>query len=115
MPRTDPRCGGRRAVRHARPLPPIQKEELWVGPGITRVGRNKERQIADQAHTHCPGVPLEPCPLTEQEELREPNLFNLSGQVPTGSHQGTQIAPDQLLWPVEITGAVVPGFQGAEK
>ena len=29
----------------------VEEKELWIGPDITRVGRNKKRHVADQAHT----------------------------------------------------------------
>ena len=94
----------------------VQQEQLRVGPHVARIGRDKKRQVADQAHTLGAGIFLQALPLTEQQELREPNLIDL---VPPSScrrtRQGRRSTLDQFCRPFEVIGILVLCLQRPEQ
>ena len=105
----------RHAGHEARPALLVEQEQFRVGPDIARVGGDEEGQVADQAQAPGLGVLLEACPLAEQQELCEADLIDRVRQVPAGPGQGSRVAPDQLGRPLEVIGALVPGFQRPEQ
>jgi hypothetical protein len=59
----------------------VEQEQLRVGPHVARVRRDEKREVADQAHVLGTGVRFQTRPLTEDQELREPNLLDLVRQI----------------------------------
>jgi hypothetical protein len=58
-----------------------EQQQLGVGPDVARVGRDKERQIADQPHASIVRVALETVRLASEQELREPDELDLIPQL----------------------------------
>src|SRR5262249_15513812 len=55
----------------SRPPMLIEQKELRMRPNIARVGRDEERQVADQSETLGTCVALQPLRLAEHQELRK--------------------------------------------
>ena len=106
---------GRHSGDDRRVVVGVEQEQLGVGPDVARVGRDEERQIADQPHApvmrvFARDVPPGPRAGTEQSERRRSG--SPARAAPGQRGRG---APDQLDRPLEIAGAVVPGLQRAEQ
>ena len=106
---------GRHAANEARPLPFVQQEQLRVGPYVTGVRGNEKGQIADQTHAFGAGILLQSLALSEQQELSEANLINLTCQISPGLVQSSAVPPDQLGRPLKVTGPAVHHPQRSEQ
>src|SRR5262249_56926532 len=72
----------------------VKEEQLRIRPDITRVRRDKEGQISDQANAAGVGVQLELIGLTEEQELRKADLIDLIRQLAACAGQSILPAPD---------------------
>ena len=106
---------GRHARDNLQLVSLAKQEELGVGPDVARVGRNEERQIADQLHALVMRVLFETLRLPREQELSKANELDLVRQLAPRLIQRSRGAPDQLDGPLEIVGAFVLVFQRAEQ
>src|SRR5262249_22835958 len=74
---------------------------------VARIGRDEEGEIPDQVDPSCPRVCFEARALAEEEELAEPDLFDLLEEIAARPLQRRRRAVDQLLRPLEIGRATV--------
>src|SRR4029453_13241838 len=58
---------------------------------------------------------LQACSLSKQQELSEPNLIHVAHQVPPRLVECRRHPTDEIVRPLEITGAVVSGFKRPEQ
>src|SRR5262249_56940339 len=68
-----------------------------------------------QAHAFGAGIGLQAGSLTEQQELSKSNLVHVAGQISPRPVQRGRRSADEILRPLEITGAVVSGLESAEE
>src|SRR5215469_298785 len=61
----------------ALPAPLVQQKELRICPHITRIGRDKKRQIPDQSYSFSIRILFQASRLPEQQELCQANLIDL--------------------------------------
>src|SRR5262249_14298029 len=97
------------------PVLPVEQEQLGVGPHVARIRRDEEGQVTDQAHAFGEGMGLQAGSLTEQQELSKSNLVRVARQISPRPVERGRRSADEILWPLEITGAVVSGLESAEQ
>ena len=71
---------GRNSRHETRTALLVKQKELWVGPNIAGIRRNKERNITYKAHAFCMRVLLEPIGLPKQQELFQTESVDLTSQ-----------------------------------
>ena len=77
---------------------------------VARVGRDEERQVANQAQALAVGVCLEPLALAEQQELREAHLADLIRQFASDPVEHHRLALNQPCRPFEVIRSSNLGF-----
>ena len=93
----------------------IEQEQLRVGPHVARLGRDEEREIAEQAHAGPACVSVQTLCLAEPQELREPDALDLACEIaPRGFERGGH-APDERFRPLQVARTRVSGLQCPEK
>src|SRR5580704_9802186 len=106
---------GRYSGYEARPVFVIEQKQFRVGPYITRIRRNKEWQVADQAHAFRVRIVLQVFCLAEQQKLRKSNLIDQAACVLAPLGQSGWCSLDQVGWPFQIKGVVVLGLQRSKE
>src|SRR5436853_86397 len=81
---------------------------------VRRVGRDEDRDVANEPDAALVGVALQVVPLAEEEELAELVQANAATEPAPGPLQGRWLPPPQLWFPLQPARPVVRVLQREE-